>query len=200
MFTLLDHGQGITDLCLAVIAFMSENVTAVMATMSAVVVMGSNYTAILKMFGCCGVPILTGPPGSCKSEATKYALSPFGAHESHTCNNQTTPSYLFKAASKTTIPIYVNDVSEKSADAWEELFIDAYNGSGRGTRLHGIETFQTLPIVSANWCIETDNECTLILSTSPFNTTKMSLVPICFLQTWLISEQMLLNQLGSSSN
>ena len=155
--TPLDHGQGITDLCLAVRAFMPENFTAAMATMSAVV-MGSNYTSILKMFGCCGVPILTGPPGSCKSEATKCALSPFGAHESHTCNNQTTPSYLFKAASKTTIPIYVDDVSEKSADAWEELFIDAYNGSGRGTRLHGIETFQTLPIVSANWCIGTDRQ------------------------------------------
>ena len=81
--------------------------------------------------------------------------SPFGAHESHTCNNQTT-SYLFKAANKRTIPIYVDDVSEKSADALEELSIDAYNGSGRGTRLHGIETFQTLPIVSANWCIGTD--------------------------------------------
>ena len=54
------------------------------------------------------------------------------------------------------IPIYVDDVSEKSADAWEELVIDAYNGSGRGTRLHGIDTFHTLPIVSANLCIGTD--------------------------------------------
>ena len=79
--TPLDNGQSITNLCLAIRAFMPENVVAAMATISAVV-MGSNYTYILKMFGCCGVPILTGPPGSCKSEATKCALSPFGAHES----------------------------------------------------------------------------------------------------------------------
>jgi hypothetical protein len=112
---------------------MAKNFIAAMATMSAVV-MGSNYACILKMFGCCGVPIFTGPPGSCKSEATKINVlfHPFGAHESHTCNNQTTP-YLFKASSQTTIPTYVDDVNEKSADAWEELFIDAYNGSGRGT-------------------------------------------------------------------
>ena len=150
----LDNGQGITDLCLTIRAFMPEIFTAAMATMSAVA-MGSNYTCILR---CCGVPILTRPPGSCKSEATKCALSPFGAYESHTCNNQTTPSYLFKAASKITIPIYVDDISEKSADAWEKLFIIAYNGSGRGTRLHGIETFQMLPIVSANWCIGNDRQ------------------------------------------
>ena len=69
--------------------------------------------------------MLTGPPGSCKSEATKCALSLFGAHETH---NKTTASYLFSAASKTTIPICVDDVSEKAADSWEELIIDAYNG------------------------------------------------------------------------
>ena len=94
---------------------MQENFTAAMATISAVL-MGANYTTILKTFGCCGVPILTGPPGSCKSEASKCALSLF---ESHTCNNQTTPSFIFKAASKTTIPIVVDDVNEKAADAWE---------------------------------------------------------------------------------
>ena len=99
---------------------MAENFAAAMATIGAVV-MGTNYMNILKTFGCCGVPILTGPPGSCKSEASKYALSLYGAHETHSCNNQTTPSYLFKAANKTTIPICVDDVSEKAADAWEEL-------------------------------------------------------------------------------
>ena len=155
--TPLDNGESLTRLCLAIRAFMPENFVAAMATISAVI-MGANYTSILKKFGCCGVPILTGPPGSCKSEATKCALSTFGAHESHTCNNQTTPSYLFKAASKTTIPICVDDVNEKAADAWEELFIDAYNGSGRGTRTHGVEAFQTLPIVSANWCVGTDRQ------------------------------------------
>ena len=31
--------------------------------------------------------------------------------------------------------------------------IDAYNGSGRGTRLYGVEAFKTLPIISANWSV-----------------------------------------------
>ena len=57
----------------------------------------------------------------------------------------------FSAASKRTIPICIDDVSEKSADSWEELIIDAYNGTGRGTRLYGVEVFHTLPILSANW-------------------------------------------------
>ena len=155
--TPLDNGQSLSDLCLAIRAFMPENFAAAMATIS-VVIMGSKYTSILKMFGCCGVPILKGPPGSCKSEASKCALSIFGAHESHTCNNQTTPSYLFKAASKTTVPICVDDVNEKAADSWEELFIDAYNGSRRGTRTHGVEAFLILPIVSANWSVGTDRQ------------------------------------------
>lgn len=127
----LDNGESLLRLSLAVQRFMPENFLAAMATASAVI-MGANYTTILTMFGCCGVPMLTGPPGSCKSEATKCALSLFGAHEAHHCNNQTTPSYLFNAASKTTIPICVDDVSEKAADSWEELIIDAYNGTGRG--------------------------------------------------------------------
>ena len=75
-------------------------------------------------------------------------LSLYGAHESHSCNSQTTPSYLFKTASKT-IPICVDDVNEKAADAWEEPFIDTYSGTGRGTHMYGVEAFKTLPIVSA---------------------------------------------------
>ena len=71
-------------------------------------------------------------------------------------NSQTTPSYLFKAASKTTIPIVVDDVNERAADSWEELIIDAYNGTGRGTRMYNVETFITLPILSANWTISAD--------------------------------------------
>lgn len=47
----------------------------------------------------------------------------------------------------------VDDVTKKSADAWEELFIDAYNSTERGTRMYGVETFKTLPIVSANWSV-----------------------------------------------
>ena len=47
-------------------------------------------------------------------------------------------------------------MNEKAADAWEELFIDAYNGTGRGTRMYGVEAFKTLPIVSANWNVGSD--------------------------------------------
>ena len=79
--------------------------------------------------------MLTGAPGSCKSEAAKCALSIFGVHETHSYNNQTTPSYIYNAASKTTIPICV-DIGEKAADSWEELIIGGYNGSGRGTHMH----------------------------------------------------------------
>ena len=148
--TPLDNGESLAHLCLAIRRFMPENFLAAMATLSACI-MGANYTTILSVFGCCGVPMLTGPPGSCKSEATKCALSLYGAGETHSCNNQTTPSYIFNAASKTTIPICIDDVSERSADSWEELIIDAYNGSGRGTRMYGVEIFRTLPILSANW-------------------------------------------------
>ncbi len=129
---------------------MPEKFMPAMATIAACI-MGANYLSILQHFGCCGVPILTGAPGSCKSEAAKCGLALFGAHNTHCMNNQTTPSYLFKVASKTTIPIIVDDVSEKAADTWEELFVDAYNGTGRGTRTYGVETFKTLPIISTNW-------------------------------------------------
>ena len=62
---------------------------------------------------------------------------------------------LFKAGSQTTLPICFDNVSEKAADSWEELIIDAYNGIGRGTRVFG-EIFHTLPILTANWKVEID--------------------------------------------
>ena len=76
---------------------MPDNFFHAMATLSACV-MGAKYTTILAMFGCCGVPIAVGPPGSCTSEATKCALSLYGAHDTHSRNNQTTPSYLLAKA------------------------------------------------------------------------------------------------------
>ena len=151
----LDSGKSLYKLCIAIRKFMPENVLPAAATIASVL-MGGSYTTVLKSFGCCGVPVLRGPVGSCKSEASKCALSVFGAHSTHTFNSQTTPSYLFNAASKTTIPIVVDDVTERSADSWEELIIDAYNGTGRGTRMYDVETFITLPILSANWTISID--------------------------------------------
>ena len=153
--TPLDSGRALHSLYVAIRKFMPENVLPAAATIASVM-MGASYTAILKSFGCCGVPVLRGPVGACKSEASKCALSVFGAHTTHTFNSQTTASYLFKAASKTTIPIVVDDVSERAADSWEELIIDAYNGTGRGTRMYDVETFITLPILSANWTIGAD--------------------------------------------
>ena len=148
--TPLDGGESILPLCQTIQQFMPENFMPAMATIAACL-MGSNYLSILKVFGCCGVPMLTGAPGSCKSEAAKCGLALFGAHESHCFNNQNTPSYLFKIVNKTTIPVVIDDISAKAADTWEELFIDAYNGTSRGTRSYGVESFSTLPVVSCNW-------------------------------------------------
>ena len=53
----LDGGKSLHHLCLAIQSFMPENFLAAMTTAS-VVIMGGNYMA---MFGCCGVPMLTGP-------------------------------------------------------------------------------------------------------------------------------------------
>ena len=153
--TPLDSGKALNDLCLSIGKFMPENLLPAAATIASVM-MGASYTSILKSFGCCGVPVLHGPVGSCKSEASKCALSVFGAQTTHVFNSQTTPSYLFKAASKTTIPIIVDDITERAADSWEELIIDAYNGTGRGTRMYDVESFITLPILSANWTISID--------------------------------------------
>ena len=133
--TPLDDGMNIVQLLQSILRFMPENFMPAMATIAACI-MGANYVNILQAFGCCGVPMLTGVPGSCKSEAAKCGLSLFGAHNTHLFNNQSTPSYLFKVVSKTTIPVVVDDISEKAADTWEELFVDAYNGTGRGTRTY----------------------------------------------------------------
>jgi len=62
--TPLNSGESITNLCIAIRKFMPENFMAAMATSSACI-MGANYMAILSMFGCCGVPMLTGHPESC---------------------------------------------------------------------------------------------------------------------------------------
>ncbi len=52
---------------------------------------------------------------------------------------------------QTTIPVAADDISERTQDTWEELIVDAYNCTARGTRTHSIESFSTLPLVSANW-------------------------------------------------
>ena len=148
--TPLDSGEALKDLYAAVEAFMPDNSTACLATMAACV-MGAAYQQIIGRSGHIGVPFLFGEPGSCKTEAILCGLALFGAHDRHLLNSQTTASYLFSALKRTTIPIAVDDINEKTQDTWEELIIDAYNNTARGTRSYSVESFSTLPIVSANW-------------------------------------------------
>jgi len=128
---------------------MPDNSVACLATMASCV-MGPAYQQIINASGHVGVPLLFGEPGSCKTEAAQCGLSLFGAHETHLMNSQTTPSYLFGALKCTTIPIAVDDI-KKTQDTWEELIIDAYNNTTRGTRSYRVENFSTLPVLSANW-------------------------------------------------
>jgi len=55
---------------------------------------------------------------------SKGGLALFGAQKTHLYNNQTTP-FLFDMLKRTTIPIGVDDISEKAQDTWEELVINA---------------------------------------------------------------------------
>ena len=50
-----------------------------------------------------------------------------------------------------TIPLFIDDIDKKAHDMWEELIVDVYNNTPRGTRAYGVECFRTSPIVSANW-------------------------------------------------
>ena len=148
--TPLDDGEALKDLYTAVEAFMPDNSVACLATMASCV-MGAAYQQIISTSGHVGVPFMFGNPGSCKTEAILCGLSLFGAQDTHLMNSQTTPSYLFGTLKRTTIPIAVDDISEKTQDTWEELIIDAYNNTARGTRSYSVESFSTLPILSANW-------------------------------------------------
>ena len=146
----LDNGEAFVSLFSAVEKFMPDNAVACLACMSSFIV-GAAYEEMIRVCGHIGVPFLYGDYGSCKSLASLCSLSLFGAQKTHTYNNQTTPSYLFHAMKQTTIPIFIDDVDKKSHDLWEELVVDVYNNSPRGTRSYGVEKFRTTPIVSANW-------------------------------------------------
>ena len=148
--TPLDDGEALLLLCDAIQAFMPENLVPALAVVASVI-MGSTYQDIISCGGCSGVPLLYGEPGSCKSEAIQCGLALFGAHDSHIYNSQTTPSHLFDVMKQTTIPIAIDDIGEKAQDTWEELIIDAYNNTPRGTRSYNAERFYTLPVLTANW-------------------------------------------------
>ena len=112
--------------------------------------MASAYQDVISCCGCSGVPLLYDEPGSCKSEALKCGVAIFEA-QSNLYNSLTTSSHLFDVLKQTTIPIAIDDINEKSQDTWEELIIDAYNNTPRGTRSYSSEIFCTLPLISANW-------------------------------------------------
>ena len=146
----LDDSRALQNLYSATEAFMPDNSIACLATM-ACCVMGATYQEVIRHCGHIGVPFLFGEPGSCKTEAIRCALALFGAHESHFFNSQTTASFLFDVLKRTTIPVAIDDISEKAQGTWEELIIDTYNNTARGTRAYSVEHLCTLPLVSANW-------------------------------------------------
>ena len=148
--TSLDDGEAFFSLYRAIENFMPDNSVACLAC-SACFAMGTMYERVIQVYGQMGVPFLYGDYGSCKSLASSCALSLFGAEATHSYNNQTTPSYLFDVMKRTTIPVFVDDLDKKSHDLWEELVVDVYNNTPRGTRSYGVERFRTIPIVSANW-------------------------------------------------
>ena len=148
--TPLDGGESLRHLIVAIQSFMPENFVSAMAAM-ACCMMGASYKEVIKESGCCGVPILYGEAGCCKSEALKCGLALFGAERTHLYNSQTTPSFLFETLKQTTIPLGIDDISEKASDSWEELCIDSYNNTPRGTRAYKSEKFNTLPVATANW-------------------------------------------------
>ena len=148
--TPLDNGEAFRDLCYEIQCFMPENVLPTLATMSACVTAAS-YQQVIASCGCTGVPLLYGVPGSCKSEALKCGLALFGAQKSHPYNSQTTPSFLFQVLTQTTIPIGIDDISEKAQETWEELVVDLYNNIPCGTRSYQIENFSGMPVLTFNW-------------------------------------------------
>ena len=149
----VDDSEALNALYIAVEKFMPDNATACLACMSAFA-MGTTYEQIIELCGQKGVPFLYGDFGSCKSQASLCALSLFGAHNTHTYNNQTTASYLFDAMKHSAIPVCIDDIDKKSQDMWEELVVDIYNNTPRGARSYGVEKLRTSPIVSANWRFE----------------------------------------------
>ena len=148
--TPLDEGEAMYDLCQAIQASMPENFIPAAAVM-ACCIMGATYQHVIAKCGSMGVPFLFGEPGTCKSEALKCGLALFGAQRTHLYNSQTTPSFLFDMLKRTTIPIGVDDIGEKAQDTWEELVIDTYNNTPRGTRSYSTEVFQSTPVLTANW-------------------------------------------------
>ena len=131
--TPLDDGEAFRNLCYEIQCFMPENFLPTLASMSACV-MAASYQQVIASCGFIGVPLLYGVPGSCKLEALKCGLALFGAQKSHLFNSQTTSSFLFQALTQTTIPIGIDDISEKAQETWEEMVIDLYNNTPCGTR------------------------------------------------------------------
>ena len=68
------------------------------------------------------------------------------------------PFLLFAAFKQTTVPIGLDDINEKAQDTWEELVIDSYNNTARGTRAYNTECFKTMPVLTSNWRFESKRQ------------------------------------------
>lgn len=68
------------------------------------------------------------------------------------------PFLLFAAFKPTTVPIGLDDINEKAQDTWEELVIDSYNNTARGTRAYNTECFKTMPVLTSNWRFESKRQ------------------------------------------
>ena len=75
--------------------------------------------------------------------------SPSLVFMSHIVSTIKVPPHIF--LNETTIPVVIDDITAKAPDTWEELSIEAYNGTSCGTQSCGVKSFSTFPVVSFNW-------------------------------------------------
>ena len=87
-----------------------------------------------------------------------YVKCCLAADKTHLFNSQTTVSFVFEVLKSTTLPIGLDDISERGEDTWEELVIDAYNNTSQGTRSYNCEKFCSLPSMTANWIFSNERK------------------------------------------
>ena len=97
----------------------------------------------------CTIPIWC--PRELQIRGSEVWACPIWGAKSHLYNSQTTPSFLFQVLTQTPIPIGIDDISEKAQETWEELVVDLYNNTPRGTRSYQIEKFSGMPVLTSNW-------------------------------------------------
>jgi len=127
---------------------MPENNKPVLATMAACI-MASTYQDVISCCGCSGVPLLY---GACKSEALKCGLAILELRALIWIIAKPLHHTSLMFSSRQIFPLPLMTSMRGSQDIWEEVIIDVYNNTPRGTRSYSSEIFCTLPVISANWC------------------------------------------------